>query len=305
MGPRPTSLTKQQAVQRGRQRRALRARQRAAAIPPGTSRPATASARTCRTPRPACVAGNGCYTMVDRGTFNKPVNDGVITHLKIVSDKNTRRRARRREPADQPVQRLHRQPGRDHHGPGAQRRRGARASSNFLVSPDFQAAVAGFPNAIDPAFRPDAFPAMTLDNPLPPTAAPGDDLTAQRRGVEPAARRSARSRTCPCSSSSRATAARPGTTSAARWRRTTTARSASTSRSGKAATSYRVTTPAHRPERGDAVQRVQPSDARPRRGQPADAGQPEPVAAAEAEARRTRPRRRPLTRLAPRLTASG
>src|SRR5262245_61114656 len=34
----------------------------------------------------ACVvAGNGCYTMLDRGTFNKQVNDGVVTHLKIVS----------------------------------------------------------------------------------------------------------------------------------------------------------------------------------------------------------------------------
>ena len=62
----------------------------------------------------ACVvAGNGCYTMLDRGTFNKQVNDGVVTHLKIVSEKNTARRARRREPADQPVQRLHRQPRQD------------------------------------------------------------------------------------------------------------------------------------------------------------------------------------------------
>ena len=43
----------------------------------------------------------------------------------------------------------------------------ARRFVDFLVSPAFQQALTSFPTAVDPAFRPDASPSVTLDGPLP------------------------------------------------------------------------------------------------------------------------------------------
>ncbi|MDA0162256.1 substrate-binding domain-containing protein [Solirubrobacter ginsenosidimutans] len=124
----------------------------------------------------ACVvAGNGCYTMLDRGTFNKQVNDGVVTHLKIVADKNDAGAPGGKNLLINPFSVYIVNPAK-FAAPPIPNVAAATRFADFLVSPAFQAALVGFPNAIDPAFLPDAFPALTLDTPLPQTAAPGDTI---------------------------------------------------------------------------------------------------------------------------------
>jgi tungstate transport system substrate-binding protein len=125
----------------------------------------------------ACSAGTfpngGCYTMVDRGTFNRLFDNGTITHLAIVSQDNA--------PAARGGKNLLINPfsvyvvnpakvaGVD--VPAAQR------FVDFLTSPQFQAAVDTFPTTTDPAFHSDAFPAATLVSTLPATTSAGSRVT--------------------------------------------------------------------------------------------------------------------------------
>ncbi|WP_084286220.1 substrate-binding domain-containing protein [Solirubrobacter soli] len=124
----------------------------------------------------ACVvAGNGCYTMLDRGTFNKQVNDGVVTHLKIVAEKNTAAVRGGENLLINPFSVYIVNPAK-FAAPPIPNVAAATRFVNFLVSPGFQASLLGFPNAVDPAFLPNAFPSLTLDTPLPQVAAPGDTI---------------------------------------------------------------------------------------------------------------------------------
>ena len=126
----------------------------------------------------ACVAaGNGCYTMLDRGTFNKGVNGGTITHLKIVSQRNTPSARGGENLLINPFSVYLVNPDRITTNPKPNVA-AARRFADFLVSAGFQKKLESFPTAIDPAFLPDAAPAVNLDAPLPQTATAGTVLTA-------------------------------------------------------------------------------------------------------------------------------
>jgi len=119
--------------------------------------------------------GGGCYTMVDRGTFNRVAGQGLISNLKIVSQGND---AGARGGADLLVNPFHAyvvNPAKVTEPP-VDVTAGLRLL-DFLTSPGFQAAVSGFPSADDPAFRPDAFPAVTVSTPPPASAKVGDAIT--------------------------------------------------------------------------------------------------------------------------------
>ena len=119
-----------------------------------------------------CAITPNCYTMTDRGTFNKLVNSGTLPQLKVVSDRNT--------PSDRGGQNLLVNPftayivNPDATFPGGSPTPNVAAATrfvDFLTSDFFQTAVASFPSASDPAFRPDAFPAVGAS--VPPVAAYG------------------------------------------------------------------------------------------------------------------------------------
>jgi tungstate transport system substrate-binding protein len=108
-----------------------------------------------------CATTANCYTMTDRGTFNKLVNSGTLPQLKVVADRNT--------PSDRGGQNLLVNPFTAYIvNPNATFPAGSPTPNvpaatrfvDFLTSDVFQAAVASFPSASDPAFRPDAFPAV-------------------------------------------------------------------------------------------------------------------------------------------------
>jgi tungstate transport system substrate-binding protein len=117
-----------------------------------------------------CPSGtypNGnCYTMVDRGTFNRLVNAGTVTNLAIVAQQNDPAARAGQNLLINPFSVYVLNPGK-FADPGKPNVTAARRFVDFLVSPGFQQALASFPTAVDPAFRPDAFPAVTLDAPLP------------------------------------------------------------------------------------------------------------------------------------------
>jgi tungstate transport system substrate-binding protein len=122
------------------------------------------------------VAPDGCYTMLDRGTFNKGINDGSITHLKIVSELNSPTARGGENLLINPFSVYIVNPAKIATTPKPDVAAATRFV-NFLTSPGFQAAVAGFPTSLDPAFRPDAFPALTVTQALPQTAAAGGTVT--------------------------------------------------------------------------------------------------------------------------------
>ncbi len=126
----------------------------------------------------ACVvAGNGCYTMIDRGTYNKQVNDGVVTHLKIVSQKNTAPNVRGgANLLVNPFSIYIVNPDKITTDPKPNVA-GARRFADFMVSASFQQALLSFPTALDPAFLPDAFPELRPSAALPQTAVAGTTVT--------------------------------------------------------------------------------------------------------------------------------
>ncbi len=98
-----------------------------------------------------------CYTLVDRGTFNRLVNSGTVTHLRLVADKNATTARGGENLLINPFSAYIVNP--DKFADGAKPNvPAATRFVDFLTSPGFQAAVDGFPNASDPAFRGDAFP---------------------------------------------------------------------------------------------------------------------------------------------------
>ena len=117
-----------------------------------------------------------CYTMVDRGTFNRLVNGGTVTSLQAVSQNNDAKARGGQSLLINPFSAYVVNPSKFPDG-SKSNVAAARRFVDFLVSRDFQAAVAGFPTAVDPAFRPDAFPSLTLAAPLPATANAGKRLT--------------------------------------------------------------------------------------------------------------------------------
>lgn len=108
----------------------------------------------------ACAAAAGaskCYTMVDRGTFNRNVDAGTVTRLKIVSDKNAPGTRGGENLLVNPFSAYVVNPDKIGTTPKPDTVAGTRFL-DFLTSPEFQAAIDGFPSASDPAFRSDAFP---------------------------------------------------------------------------------------------------------------------------------------------------
>jgi tungstate transport system substrate-binding protein len=125
----------------------------------------------------ACSASSfpngGCYTMVDRGTFNRLLNNGTITHLAIVSQDNSPGARGGKNLLINPFSAYVVNPGKVAGVDVA----AARRFVDFLTSPQFQAAVDTFPTTTDPAFHSDAFPTATLTSTLPATAAAGATVT--------------------------------------------------------------------------------------------------------------------------------
>lgn len=124
----------------------------------------------------ACNTGtypNGnCYTMLDRGSFNRQVNLGTVTNMKIASENNT---ANVRGGPDLMINAFSLYIVDPVKVPSVNLN-GAKRFADFMVSPEFQAAVVDFPNAIDPAFRPDAFPKVTPTAALPGSVPAGTEV---------------------------------------------------------------------------------------------------------------------------------
>ncbi|HYV15391.1 MAG TPA: substrate-binding domain-containing protein [Conexibacter sp.] len=132
----------------------------------------------------ACSAGTypngGCYTMVDRGTFNKAVDTGTVTHLAIVSQRNTAAARGGKDLLVNPFSVYIVNPEKiaavDPLAPAVNVAAAQRFVA-FLTSRRFQDAVDTFPTTTDPAFHADAFPLVTRTSPLAPTATAGAKLT--------------------------------------------------------------------------------------------------------------------------------
>lgn len=119
-----------------------------------------------------CATTAKCYTMTDRGTYNKLVNTGVITQLKVTAEKNAAGARGGQNLLVNPFSAYIVNPSASFPG-GSPTPNVAAATRfvDFLTSQAFQDWVPTFPSVSDPAFRPDAFPAVTRD--IPPIAAGG------------------------------------------------------------------------------------------------------------------------------------
>ncbi len=115
----------------------------------------------------------GCYTMVDRGTFNRLINAGLDTNLRIVSQNNTPDVRGGRDLLVNPFSVYIVNPNRV----AGVNVAAAERFVSFITSQSFQAQVNGFPNSTEPAFHADAQPSVTLTSPLPATTAAGSTLT--------------------------------------------------------------------------------------------------------------------------------
>jgi tungstate transport system substrate-binding protein len=118
----------------------------------------------------------GCYTMVDRGTFNRLLNSGTITNLAIVSQINDAGARGGKDLLINPFSVYIVNPDKVRalttvNVPAAER------FVDFLASPSFQSAVDVYPTTTDPAFHADAFPRVTLTSPLPTSASAGAHVT--------------------------------------------------------------------------------------------------------------------------------
>lgn len=120
--------------------------------------------------------GRACYTMVDRGTWARIHAQGLIDNLKIVSEHNAATARGSENLLINPFHAYIVNPTAVPSGSGVDVEAATRFV-DFLTSPGFQAAVAGFPSAEDPAFRPDAFPLITVSTPPPATAGAGTTIT--------------------------------------------------------------------------------------------------------------------------------
>lgn len=121
----------------------------------------------------ACAPGDfptgNCYTIVDRGTFNRLDASGTITKLAIVGENNDPTARGGKDLLINPFSAYIVNPAKV---PGVNVA-AAQRFLDYLTSPGFQTAVDTFPSATNPAFHGDAFPALSVDTPLPPTAQSG------------------------------------------------------------------------------------------------------------------------------------
>lgn len=120
----------------------------------------------------ATYPNGGCYTMVDRGTYNNLLNRSLLGSLTIVSQSNSGTARGGKDLLINPFSAYIVKPE------AVAARRvvnvvAARRFIDFLVSPSFQAAIDTWPTATDPAFRADAYPSVTLAAGIPPTATAG------------------------------------------------------------------------------------------------------------------------------------
>ncbi len=125
----------------------------------------------------ACAFTSGrCYTIVDRGTFNRARLAGTIPNLRIVSQHNDPSARGGDNLLLNPFHAYIVDPLAVKAGPPVDIAAATRFV-DFLTSPAFQGAVATYPSAADPAFHPDAFPLLTVSTPPPATARRGTAIT--------------------------------------------------------------------------------------------------------------------------------
>jgi tungstate transport system substrate-binding protein len=114
----------------------------------------------------------GCYTMVDRGTFNRLRDSQTITNLTIVSQSNDAAARGGKDLLINPFSAYIVNPDRV----AGVNVAAAQRFVDFLTSRSFQAAVDTFPTTTDPAFHSDAFPTVALTSPLAATATAGSTV---------------------------------------------------------------------------------------------------------------------------------
>lgn len=120
-------------------------------------------------------AGGGCYNMTDRGTFNRLVSLGSVSSLSVVADRNDASApggaSLLLNPFSAYVVSQAAVPGVTINTDGAT------AFVNYLTSPEFQAKLANYPTAANPAFFADAAPTVTLAGTAPTSVTAGKPLT--------------------------------------------------------------------------------------------------------------------------------
>jgi tungstate transport system substrate-binding protein len=116
----------------------------------------------------ACAGTEGCYTLVDKGTYLWQSSHGESSNLKIVSQENE-------ASAPGGLSELT-NPFHAYIVKNAPNQGGAEDLMKFLTSERFQAEVAKFPKtATEKSFTPDAFPALAASE-LPKTAPPNSTI---------------------------------------------------------------------------------------------------------------------------------
>lgn len=110
-----------------------------------------------------------CYTLVDRGTYNNYAAQGLIPNLKILAQLNDPAARGGENLLINPFSAYIVNPDKITTDPKPNVAAGTRFL-DFLTSESFQKALESFPNAADPAFRPDAFPKITATVPTTATA---------------------------------------------------------------------------------------------------------------------------------------
>ncbi|HEY6759309.1 MAG TPA: substrate-binding domain-containing protein [Baekduia sp.] len=125
-----------------------------------------------------CATTPNCYTMTDRGTFNRLVNSGTLPQLKVVADKNTASDRGGENLLVNPFSAYIVNPSPSGGFPVGAPTPNVPAATrfvDFLTSDFFQNAVNAFPSASDPAFHADAFP--KVDATVPTTVTAGQPAT--------------------------------------------------------------------------------------------------------------------------------
>jgi tungstate transport system substrate-binding protein len=127
-----------------------------------------------------CSSGSfpngGCYTIVDRGTFNRQLNlnPPTVTNLKIVADKNTGLARGGTGLLLNPFHAYAVNPAK--FSPGTIDLAGAKAFLDYLTSPELQARLASYPNTAQPALFADALPSFTNVSSVPSSVNAGDTV---------------------------------------------------------------------------------------------------------------------------------
>jgi tungstate transport system substrate-binding protein len=125
----------------------------------------------------ACAPTEGCYTLVDKGTYLWQSSHGEAPNLKIVSQQNE-------ASAPGGLSELT-NPFHAYIVKNAPHQAGAEDLMKFLVSEKFQEEVAKFPkSASEKSFTPDAFPGL-LSSEMPTTATPSSKITVSATFVYP------------------------------------------------------------------------------------------------------------------------